>query len=267
MYLRERLRPRPPGLFVEVGVGSGQLSKLLLGLGWHGVGYDVSADAVSAASTLNGAKIARGRYEVRNENWLDAEPVPPVDLVISSMVIEHLSSDREELYFTRSRNWLGARGLSILFVPGSPSHWGIEDEVAGHMRRYTRDGLEARLREFQWAPLHIAGLTYPLSNVLLPISNVLVRRAEAEKASLSMEERTRRSGVRDVPFKTRFSPVFAPFLNRFALYPLHLVQKACRASDRALVIYVECEPLYRAVEHPDDDAPDSAPGAIMPSTR
>ena len=37
MYLRERLRDRPAGTFVEVGVGSGHMSRLLLDLGWSGV--------------------------------------------------------------------------------------------------------------------------------------------------------------------------------------------------------------------------------------
>jgi SAM-dependent methyltransferase len=258
MYLRERLRLRAPGRFVEVGVGGGQLSKLLLDLGWQGAGYEVSGDAVSAARRLNGSAIALGRYEVRHEDWLRAEPDPPVDLVISSMVIEHLSCDDEELYFRRCRAWLGRCGIAVLLVPGSPRHWGIEDEIAGHMRRYTRDGLERRLRELQWALMHIAGLTYPLSNFLLPISNAIVKRAEAGKASLSMEERTRRSGVREVRFKTRFPPVLAPFLNRFALYPLHVVQKLHRTNDKALVLYAECEPLHRALEREVEGVPASA---------
>ena len=54
MYLRERLRTRPPGTFVEVGVGSGHLSRLLLDLGWRGIGYDLSAEALarSGASSM-----------------------------------------------------------------------------------------------------------------------------------------------------------------------------------------------------------------------
>jgi SAM-dependent methyltransferase len=254
MYIRERLRGRPPGRFVEVGVGSGALSSVLLGLDWQGVAYDISLDAVVAAQKLNSDHIARGRYEVRHEDWLEAEASTRVDLVISSMVIEHLSSDKEEQYFERCRSWLRRGGLAIVLVPASPAHWGIEDEIAGHIRRYTRQGISQRLRELSWTPRHVAGLTYPLSNVLLPVSNLLVSRAEAQNREFSQEERTRRSGVRKVPLKTHFPQVFALFLNRATLYPLHLLQKANRTNEKALVLYVECTPLERAVEHRVDHA-------------
>jgi SAM-dependent methyltransferase len=259
MYLRERLRRRSPGRFVEVGVGRGELSNILLDLGWTGIGYDVSDDAVTVAGEVNGAQIARGRYELRAEDWLNVEPSARVDLVISSMVIEHLADEEEERYFERCRSWLRPGGLAILFVPASPAHWGIEDEIAGHVRRYTRQGIERRLRELEWVPGHVAGLTYPLSNVLLPLSNILVRRAEEGKRELSMEERTRRSGVRDVPLKTRFSPAFGLLLNRFTLYPFHLLQKAGRTSAKALVLYVECGPLNSTVAH--------APGLVLDAVR
>jgi SAM-dependent methyltransferase len=253
MYVRERLRKKPPGRFVEVGVGSGALSRVLLELGWQGIGYDVSLEAVAAARELNGKHIARGRYDVRHEDWLNAEASVPSELVISSMVIEHLRSEDEARYFARCRSWLRPGGLAIVLAPASPAHWGIEDEIAGHVRRYTRQGIERRLRELRWAPQHIAGLTYPLSNALLPLSNVLVKRAEAQMCALSEDERTRRSGVREVVMKTRFPPVFALFLNRFALYPLHLLQKANRTNEKALVLYVECTPLDGTVEHRADD--------------
>jgi SAM-dependent methyltransferase len=261
MYVRERLGARSPGRFVEVGVGGGELSRVLLDLGWKGVGYDISYDAVAAAGKLNSAAIAQRRYEIRHADWLTAEPCARVELVISAMVIEHLASEDEARYFERCRSWLGPGGLAVALVPASPPHWGIEDEIAGHVRRYSREGIEQRLLELGWSPLHVAGLTYPLSNLLLPVSNLLVRRAEAEKRTLSMEERTRRSGVRDVPLKTRFSPAFALFLNRFTLYPFYLLQKANRTNANALVLYVECEPLNTTVDGPVDDAPADAVGA------
>jgi hypothetical protein len=37
MYLRERLEKLEPGRFIEIGPGSGEISKLLLDLGWGGV--------------------------------------------------------------------------------------------------------------------------------------------------------------------------------------------------------------------------------------
>jgi SAM-dependent methyltransferase len=262
MYVRERLGTRSPGRFVEVGVGRGELSNLLLNLGWTGIGYDVAEQAIAEAGNLNRTQIARGRYELRAEDWLRAKPSGRVDLVISSMVIEHLADEDEDRYFERCRSWLGPDGIAILLVPASPAHWGVEDEIAGHIRRYTPQGIQRRLRELEWLPQHVAGLTYPLSNLLLPLSNYLVSRAEGGKRTLSIRERTRRSGVRDVPLKTRFAPAFALVLNRVTLYPFFLLQKANRTNAKALVLYVECQPLRQA-DHATDGAPSLATGAAQ----
>src|SRR5277367_2560525 len=53
MYVEERLRNRLPGTFIEIGVGRGFLTKLLLDLGWRGVGLELNPDAIEAASALN----------------------------------------------------------------------------------------------------------------------------------------------------------------------------------------------------------------------
>ncbi|MGI8729155.1 MAG: hypothetical protein ACR2LK_04070 [Solirubrobacteraceae bacterium] len=67
----------------------GELSKLLLAAGWHGVGYE-PGPAADRVQRRNAAAIAAGRYDVRAADWLVAPPDRPADLVASSMVIEHL---------------------------------------------------------------------------------------------------------------------------------------------------------------------------------
>ena len=238
LYLRERLRPLPPGRFVEVGVGTGWLSRELLALGWRGEGWDVNERAVEATAATNAEAVREGRYAVHAGNWLEAEG-GEAELVASSMVIEHLDDDREQRYFERSREVLVPGGRLVLLVPASPRHWGIEDEVAGHERRYTRTSLSEHLERGGFDVQHVAGLTFPLSNLLLPVSNALVRRAEGDRRALDPLERTRRSGTRDVAFKTTFPRALGLVLNDRVLYPLHLVQKATRTSERALVLYAE----------------------------
>jgi SAM-dependent methyltransferase len=246
LYLRERWGDRVPGRFVEIGPGAGELSALLLGLGWKGVGYE-PGPAAARARARNAAAVADGRYEVREEDWLTAAPDDPADLVISSMVVEHLPDEQEAAYFARAATTLRPGGRAALLVPSSPRHWGIEDDVAGHQRRYTRAGLRARLDELGWTLEHAAGLTFPLSNALLPISNRLVARAEADRLAMSELERTLHSGNREVEGKTTFPAAARLVLNERALYPLHALQKAFRRSDRALVLYAEATPTSRAV--------------------
>jgi SAM-dependent methyltransferase len=236
LYLAERLRHVAPGRFIEVGTGTGELASLLSRRGWHGTAYELSSYSAQAAQRRNPG------LDIRNANWLTAPADEPADLVISSMVVEHLPDDQEATYLRRALSALRPRGRLILLVPSSPRHWGIEDEIAGHERRYTRQSLRERLEEVGWRVDHLAGLTYPLSNLLLPISNRLVERAEMSRLELEPMERTTRSGHRNVTGKTAFPRPFALGLNPVTLYPFHVMQKAFRNAEAALVLYVEASP-------------------------
>jgi SAM-dependent methyltransferase len=242
MYLRERLARLAPGRFVEVGAGQAHLSGLLLECGWTGIGYDLADDGLARAPRAVTDAMRTGHYQFRRQDWLDAEPAGGVDLVVSAMVLEHLDEAQELGYFKKAESELAPGGLAILLVPASPAHWGIEDEIAGHHRRYTRAHLEETLRRTGWTLRHAAGLTYPLSNLLLPLSNRLVGQAEGHRTSLSRSDRTRQSGHRDVAFKTRFPRALGLLLNEWTLYPFHLWQKAAHRHPSALVLYAECAP-------------------------
>lgn len=64
--------------------------------------------------------------------------------------------------------------------------------------------LRRRLQDHGWSVDHLVGLTYPLANMLLPISNRLVAHSERDRLRLSLAERTMLSGDRHVPGKTGF---------------------------------------------------------------
>jgi hypothetical protein len=130
----------------------------------------------------------------------------------------------------------------IGLVPGSPANWGIEDEIAGHCRRYTRTSIKTLATNNGWKLQHIAGLTYPISNFLLPISNFLVNRSERQKLTLTALERTKQSGRRSVKYKTHFPFLLGILLNKYTLLPLHFIQKICAKSEHALVLFFEARP-------------------------
>jgi SAM-dependent methyltransferase len=244
MYVRRRLKGRAPGRFVEVGTGTGDLAHMLLGLGWSGIGYELGESAVEQARELNADAIASGRFELRLADWL-TEPDPPVaDLFVSAMVLEHLPDADAERFLGQAAASIGHDGLGILLVPASPRHWGIEDVVAGHERRYTRETLAATLRSAGFQVTHLAGLTYPVSNVLLPISNRQVARHETERTRLDAQTRTVASGTRTVPWKTRFPAPARLLLNEVTMAPLYGVQLVTRGSENALVLYSEWRRPY-----------------------
>ncbi len=243
MYLQERVDRLKPGRFVEIGPGNGEISSLLLKAGWQGTVFDLETSTTDALKQRFGEEIRRGKYTVRNDDFLEADPPEnKADLVISCMVMEHLDADQELNYMQQAARYLSDEGLLIGLVPASPNHWGIEDEIAGHFRRYTSASLADLTKRADWNLEHHSGLTFPVSNVLLPVSNFLVQRAENSKLELSKLERTKLSGNRNVKFKTHFPGFIGIILNRVTMRPLHWLQKAFGRSKKALVLYFEATP-------------------------
>lgn len=241
MYLDARLENIPAGRFIEIGPGSGEITNRLLRAGWVGTVYDLSAETIEAIKRRFESEIVAGRLSVMVGDYLSSSVAQDerVDLIISCMVMEHLDANAECSFMQHSARCLKAGGRMIGLIPASPRHWGIEDDIAGHCRRYTRAAIHDLARENGWAIRHIAGLTYPVSNLLLPVSNALVRRHEASKLVLSSIERTKHSGHRKVQFKTHFPAVLKLILNEWTMLPLYWVQKMFSNSDSALVLYFE----------------------------
>lgn len=242
MYLHERLRCLPPGRFVEIGPGSGEITNLLLNAGWVGQSYDLEMRTIEALKERFIKEIAEHRFTPVNEDYLLVKATEKVDLVISCMVMEHLEENAQSVFMTQSLENLKQDGVMIGLVPGSPAHWGIEDDIAGHCRRYTRNSIKALATNSGWRLQHIAGLTFPMSNFLLPISNFLVNRSERQKLTLTALERTKQSGMRSVKYKTHFPSLLGIMLNKYTLLPLHIIQKLCAKSERALVLFFEVRP-------------------------
>ena len=247
IYLRERLDRLQPGRFIEIGPGSGEITALLLEQGWSGISLDLNEATIASLKQRFRQQVDEGRLVALQQDFNRFEsPDPGFDLVISCMVMEHMEDDQEAAFVQQAERCLVPGGLMIGLVPGSPAHWGIEDQIAGHIRRYTRDSLRNLLESNNWRIRHSAGLTVPLSNLLLPLSNFLVKRAEKNKLNLSNLERTKLSGKRRVSFKTHFPSILGLFLNRITLRPFHYLQKALTHSSRALVLYFEAEPKVDA---------------------
>lgn len=242
MYLRERIRQVPPGRFIEIGPGSGEITRLLLDHGWSGCSYDLEAKTIATLRERFAKEIAEQRFMPINDDFLTIRSSEKADLVISCMVMEHLDDDAQNTFMKKSAEYLKESGIMIGLVPSSPDHWGIEDDIAGHCRRYTRVGIETLAAVNGWKLLHIAGLTFPISNILLPVSNFLVNRNERSRLDLSPLDRTKLSGRRQVKFKTHFPIILGILLNEFTLFPIHLIQKLFVKSERALVLYFEAKP-------------------------
>lgn len=45
MHLRNRLKSIKPGIFIEVGAGSGEITKLLIDFGWKGIVFELNKNS------------------------------------------------------------------------------------------------------------------------------------------------------------------------------------------------------------------------------
>lgn len=242
MYLQERLATISVGHFIEIGPGSGEITRLLLLAGWTGQVYELESETVNRLKNRFASELGSGQLKISQSNYLDDTTAKDADLVISCMVMEHLEDEQEAAFMVRSTARLKQGGLMIGIVPASPKHWGIEDKIAGHCRRYTRTTIKSLVAAHGWELTHISGLTFPVSNFLLPVSNYLVEKNERNKLKLSTLERTKQSGRRNVSFKTHFPNILSVFLNEVVLFPFHWVQKKSSLSPNSLVLYFEAKP-------------------------
>ena len=240
MYLKHRLKKlNHLSAFCEVGSGNGHVSRLLLKLGLRGTGIDLNESACRNNRILNKKKIESNQYKVIQGNFFDTAFNEKFDIIISSMVIEHFEPELVSEFFKKSMQLLSQHGTIITIVPSGMKHWGVEDDVAGHVKRYDFEDFEKISREHKLSVRHIAGLTYPLSNILLKISNYIVGKNEKDKENLTMEHRTVLSGNRNVKYKTHFPAFFKIFLNDFALLPFYILQCLFKGNRNSLVIYCE----------------------------
>lgn len=225
--------------FLEVGPGSGDLTALLMHLGCQGVLYEIDVESCDRLNYRFRGAIERGQLEIRNDDFLNAKP-ECVDLVLSSMVLEHLDTDGESAFLTNAAVALiGGRGHFMALVPACSSLWGIEDEVAGHYRRYEREDLYALSKRLDLQKTYVTGLTYPLSNFFLKTGNRKIEQSEGGLLRKPATERTKASGRRNVPGKTHFPAWVSIFLIPFALIPLYALQRLFGKNPKSPVLYIE----------------------------
>ena len=134
MYIKYRLNryARQPRTFIELGPGNGNISNILLSRGLSGIGYDLNDAACGKNRAKNNEFIKSGMYKIENSDFFNASNTEKVDLIFSSHVLEHLSSEDLELFFIKCKSLLNVGGKIVSLVPSSMKHWGIEDETVGH---------------------------------------------------------------------------------------------------------------------------------------
>lgn len=171
----------PVSSVVEVGCGQGAVAHRLAAR-FEYRGYE--PDPVSFA-------VARSR--VGESSDLLNEPIPgkpdrTFDLLVAFEVLEHLEDDRAAL--ESWRRWVRPGGHLLLSVPAHPHRFGPADRLAGHYRRYGRDGLERLLDSAEVEPVSTWCYGFPLGYALEAVRNLVA----ARRPDQSREDATAASG-------------------------------------------------------------------------
>jgi SAM-dependent methyltransferase len=209
--------------FIEVGCGAGYLAEKLCAAGMTGVGVDFSPLAIQAARRNLASRIINGQIHLHEGDITDLH-LQPADFAISLMVMEHVEDDRG--FAQKLRKLTKPGGQVLVGVPGRKDCWGIEDETAGHYRRYDRCELERLLRSVGLRHTRAVSSSVPVSNALFAAGEALIRRSsETAKAHLSLRAQTEASGLQDIPYKTMFPKWCGWLLNRWTMLPFTTTQR------------------------------------------
>jgi hypothetical protein len=155
------------------------------------------------------------------------------------MVIEHINDINLTTFFKKAKSIVKTDGKLIFLVPSNMFAWGIEDEIAGHVKRYTFMDIENLARDNDLKVEFKCGLNFPISNWLLSLSNAIVRKNEGHLKGKSDFEKTVYTGNRNVKYKTTFPRYLNIVLNEFVMFPFHLLQLFNSKNEKSLVMYFE----------------------------
>lgn len=250
MYLENRLKKILKNnhgsklSFIEIGSGSGNMSRILLDMGLNGIGFELTEEACRMNRSKNKKYIKSERYTIFNDNYFKYVGDELVDIIISSHVLEHMPDDDLRRFFNKSYALLKNKGRMISLLPACMRYWGIEDETAGHYRRFEFQDFINISKEYNLKIIDLVGLTYPLSNLIIKLSNHLIRKNESWKKDLSKEEQTKLSssgGAKQVMYKTNFPYWFKYIINDVTMYPFYILQRVFQNNKNSMVIYCELQ--------------------------
>jgi SAM-dependent methyltransferase len=157
------------------------------------------------------------------------------DLGCAFTVIEHVTDDVSFLKELTMRVRRG--GWVVVTVPAGENRWTTEDDLVGHVRRYSHGSLTAVMQSAGLAKnLQITVVGFPLMNITEFIRNKVIElRAEGSTISLP-SERSKSSGVWATKWFNTFPRIFGLFINEVTLRPVYWIGKLFRSSPSGVLL-------------------------------
>jgi SAM-dependent methyltransferase len=162
---------------LDLGCGTGYMLQVLARRGYNVVGLDLRPEGLEATrQALPQARLLRAQatWMPLGDNVFDA--------VIVLDVLEHVD---DQVLAAEIHRVLRPGGYAIITVPAMPWLWSYRDEVAGHLRRYTRPQLARVLAE---ARLYVQEMRY-YQSLFLPLVVITRWFGRTSRRMSELEER------------------------------------------------------------------------------
>ena len=200
---------------LEFGYGSGDMLNEFGRMGMKVYGYDYSDDAKAIA-----LEIVKNSQYSKNIHLLSSEKQitkRKYDIIFAFEVLEHVKDDLGLL--KKWRKLLNTNGLLLISVPAHESDWTVSDKLAGHYRRYEKQGLLGSIKKAGFIVDVFINYGFPLTKVTDIFQNIAFRK-RFKNVELTKSEYSKTSGT-----ERNSNILFKLLSNTIVLKPFMIVQK------------------------------------------
>lgn len=158
-----------PGRFVEMGAGTGGMTRLFLERGFNGACHDLGEDSrvqmrKNLASYSDSIEVADSLQELSEGSY---------EYLLAFEVLEHIPDDLAVL--TQWSRYLRSGGHLAVSVPAHQRKFGRSDALVGHVRRYEKQQLKDLLVAAGYSNVRIVNYGFPITELTRRLSNFLIR--------------------------------------------------------------------------------------------
>ena len=146
------------GSFLEIGAGTGRMTREFLDRGFSGTCYDLG----DANRDILRQNLTDYGEQARVVDTIADLPTASFDFVFAFEVLEHIEDDGDAL--ARWTSFLKPGGRLLLSVPAHMAKFSAEDRSVGHIRRYERDELATLIANVGCTNVDIKTYGFPLAS-------------------------------------------------------------------------------------------------------
>ncbi len=145
---------------LDAGCGAGNFMHVVEKMGYEVEGIDVDPNRIESAKQYANGPTYLG-------DLVSFPFTQKYDLIICGEILEHIREDTQALLNLRKA--LKLNGWIIITVPNNPDAWSIDDELAGHIRRYNKTEIVDKLIKCGYKNIKVRYIGWPLINLFMKV--------------------------------------------------------------------------------------------------